>query len=83
VTKASLDVLIVDDNVLESLETFDLTINQSSLPTGFIVGNPGQVVVTIKDDESKCLIRCLIFSRDNVHRMAYSNTNFKAIGINY
>ena len=43
---------INDDNILEENENFTLTIN-SSLPTGVMVGNPGQATVTIVDSDCK------------------------------
>ena len=46
------DILINDDNIFEENENFTLTIN-SSLPTGVMVGNPGQATVTIVDNDCK------------------------------
>ena len=43
---------INNDNIFEENENFTLTIN-SSLPTGVMVGNPGQATVTIVDNDSK------------------------------
>ena len=40
------------DNIFEKNENFTLTIN-SSLPTGVMVGNPGQATVTIVDNDGK------------------------------
>ena len=45
-------VSINDDNILEDNENFILTINPS-LPTGVMVGNPGQATVTIVDNDCK------------------------------
>ena len=45
-------ISINDDNILEDDENFTLTIN-SSLPTGVMVGNPGQATVTIVDNDCK------------------------------
>ena len=45
-------ISISDDNILEENENFTLTIN-SSLPTGVMVGNSGQVTVTIVDNDRK------------------------------
>ena len=52
-TTVSFNVPINDDNVLEYDEQFDLTIISSSLPNGFTVDNPSQVVVTIIDNDSE------------------------------
>ena len=54
ITRASFSVSIIDDNVLEGNETFDLTIDPSSLANNKItVGDPGQVTVTIVDNDGK------------------------------
>ena len=46
-------ISINDDNIFEDNENFTLTINPS-LPTGVMVGNPGQATVTIVDNDCKC-----------------------------
>ena len=53
VTSVPFDVIIIDDNMLELIEQFDLTIISSSLPNGFTVDNPSQATVTIIDDDSE------------------------------
>ena len=60
VTSVSFDVPISDDNIFKSNGTFILTINSSSLPSDVIVGNPGQAIVTIVDDDRKLLSLCYI-----------------------
>ena len=52
VTSVPLNISINDDNLFESNENFTLTIN-SSLPTGVMVGNPGQATMTIVDNDCK------------------------------
>ena len=52
-TNVEFNVIINNDNILESNENFTLTINPSSLPSGFTVGDPGQTTVTILNDDSK------------------------------
>ena len=47
-------ISINDDNIFEENENFTLTID-SSLPTGVMVGNPGQATVTIIDNDCKFL----------------------------
>ena len=42
---------IIQDNMLESAESFTLLIDQSSLPNGVTVTNPNQTTVTIIDSE--------------------------------
>ena len=49
------DVPVTDDDVLEANETFNLTINSSSLPSRAIVTNPYQTTVTIVDTSGKIL----------------------------
>ena len=52
-TTATFDVPINDDNILEGNEDFMLTIDETSLPTGVTRGNPGEVTVTIVDNDRK------------------------------
>ena len=47
------DIPITDDNFYEGNKNFTLFINSSYLPTGVIVGSPGQATVTIVDDDRK------------------------------
>ena len=49
---APFNISVNDDNIFEENENFTLTIN-SSLPTGVMVGNPGQATVTIVDNDRK------------------------------
>ena len=46
-------ILITNDDVVENTETFTLSINPSSLPSGVTIGDPSQATVTIIDDDSK------------------------------
>ena len=41
----------MDDNILESNETFQLSINTSSLPNRVTVDNPNEITVTIVDND--------------------------------
>ena len=54
-TEVALDVSIVDDNVLEGNENFDLSVNVSSLPSKVNIGDPDQATVTIVDNDGKCI----------------------------
>ena len=54
-TRAPFDIQINDDNILEDDEDFMLTIIPSSLPDGVTRGTPGQVSVTIIDNDRKYL----------------------------
>ena len=47
------DIAISDDSIFEDNENFILIINSSSLPSDVNVGNPGQAIVTIVDDDRK------------------------------
>lgn len=51
-TRVTFNVLINDDNILEYDENFNVIINVS-LPTGIMVGDPGQAAVTIVDDDGE------------------------------
>ena len=46
-------VLINDDDIFEDDETFNLSINSSTLPNKVIVGSPSQTTVTIVDNDGK------------------------------
>jgi len=59
-TSVTFDVPITDDNILEGIENFMLTIDQSSLPTGVNHGDPGKVTVTIVDNDGKEFINIVI-----------------------
>ena len=71
-TEVSFNVTIMDDNILESNETFQLSINSSSLPNRVTVDNPSVVTVTIVDNDCKLLILfnicdCLCKNRPCLH----------------
>ena len=53
VTRVSFDVMIKNDNIFEDNETFHFNIESSSLPTGVAIGNYGQSIVTILENDSK------------------------------
>ena len=52
-TSVKFNVSIIDNDLLEDNETFNLTIIPSSLPSKVNTSNPAQVTVTIVDDEGK------------------------------
>lgn len=52
-SSASFNIIIINDMILESDETFSLTIDVISLPSDVIHGNPHTAIVTIVDDECK------------------------------
>ena len=53
ITEATLNVSIVDDNILEESEKFYLAVNVPSLPDKVSVSDRGQATVTIVDDDGK------------------------------
>ena len=55
-TRALLNIEIISDNLLETLESFTLTINPSSLPSNVDIGDHNQVTITIVDDSGKLII---------------------------
>ena len=68
---ASLNISILDDNLLEDDETFILTIDSSSvssLPSNVIVDDPRTATVTILNDDGKYLPKCTIFDRQSIDR---------------
>ena len=60
-TSVVFDIAISDDSIFEDNENFILVINSSSLPSGVNVGNPGQAIVTIVDDDCKLLASYISF----------------------
>ena len=52
-TCASFDVNIVDDVIVESKETFNVSIDPLSLPYGIVLGNITTAEVVILDDDGK------------------------------
>ena len=52
-------VAITDDNIREESETFNLIIDESSLPSGVSSSDPNAVTVAIMDNDSKCLTNIL------------------------
>jgi len=52
-TSVPFDVPIIDDNILENEENFDLSIDLSLLPSNTISGSLDQTTVTINDNDGK------------------------------
>ncbi len=52
-TSVPFDIPITNDSIFEGNENFILTINPSSLSTGVTVGDPGQSIITIVDNDGK------------------------------
>ena len=52
-TGVALNIPIINNNKLDKNESFNLTINSSSLPIGAMVGYPGLATVTIVDFDGK------------------------------
>ena len=48
-------ISVTDDNIHEESETFDLIIDESSLPSGITSSNPKTTTVTIMDNDCKWL----------------------------
>jgi len=44
---------IIDDNILEDFESFNLTISSFSLPANVSVANPDQTTIDIVDNDGK------------------------------
>ena len=53
VTKASFNISINDDNIMEGNESFSLSINTQSLSNEVTVGDHGQTTVTILPNDRK------------------------------
>ena len=52
-TMVPFNISIVDDNILEGDEDFDIVIVQPTLPDGVTRGDPGRATVTIVDNDRK------------------------------
>ena len=50
-TSVSLNISIIDDDILENNENFYLSIDEGSLPTSIIAGSTDQTIVNILDDD--------------------------------
>ena len=50
-TNVKFSITIMDDNILETNETINLTINSNMLPNKITQANPGRAVVTIVDND--------------------------------
>jgi len=53
IATAQITFTIVNDNILEPDETFNIAIVESMLPNGVVVVDPSQVTVTIVDDDGE------------------------------
>ena len=52
-TKATFDVPIIDDMILENNEDFMLIIDETTLPDNVTRGDPGEATVNIVDNDRK------------------------------
>ena len=50
-TNVSLNISIIDDDVLENNENFYLSIDEDSLPTSITTGSTDRTIVNILDDD--------------------------------
>ena len=53
-TNPSFIISIIDDNMYERDESFQLLVDTSSLPEGVIPGNLARAEVTIRNDDGEC-----------------------------
>ena len=51
------NVSITDDNILEMIEKFNLTISSTSLPIRIFMGDIQQITVLITDNDGKCQLK--------------------------
>ena len=58
-TLAVFNISIINDNIVEKKENFTLSINESSLPFGVMIGKHNQAKVIIKDNDSKYNCYCV------------------------
>ena len=50
-TVGLLDIAIINDNIVEETESFNLTINVTTLPEGIFTGDPNTTIVNILDSD--------------------------------
>ena len=53
--------MIIDDNILEGDENFNLIILAESLPNDIRLGDANMSTVTIVDDDSESLVLLIVF----------------------
>lgn len=59
-TTTSFGVVISDNDLHEEHVYFNVTIDPSSLPSNVMVGNTAQARVIIVDNDSKCIVMCIL-----------------------
>ena len=57
ITYATISIRITSDNIFEGNENFTLSIDSSSLPSYVTITNPGEVIVTILEDDGKLVLK--------------------------
>ena len=55
-TRASYNIMIINNEKLEDTETFNVSIDPLCLPCGIVLGDNTSAEVVILDDDSKCTI---------------------------
>ena len=55
-TVGLLDITIINDNVVEETESFNLTINAISLPEGIYTGDPNTTIINIINSDGMLTI---------------------------
>ena len=53
VVRVAFNISITNDDILENNENFNVTFNPSSLPSYVTIGDPGQTIVMIVDNDCK------------------------------
>ena len=53
ITRALFTIPLIDDNIMEDNETFNFSVNASSLPSAITVSDSGQTTVTIMANDGK------------------------------
>ena len=54
-TEAVFNITVNDNDILEETETFNVMINSSSLPNNVTIGELGEAVITILDNDGELL----------------------------
>ena len=56
ITKVVFSIVLINDDVLEESETFDVIINSSSLPSNVTIGELGVATVIIGDNDGESCV---------------------------
>lgn len=80
---ARITVPIINDNIVEGEEEFNLVISVPSLPRGVTVGTPGTAVIVIEDSTSKQIPWIFLFCFNNLTGISVRFTQSQYTGTEF